>query len=298
MASAKDEETQKTFTSSSDLIMRNPQYGLDIAAMLSKVPPQQQTYYANVLSQAKTGWTPELRDQYFRWFYSAFNFRGGHSFRGFINKMRTNALETVPKGDFAHFNEISGDSIVNRPSNQLAEGAIQPKGPGRRWTLEDATAVIDSGLSNRNFDQGKAMFAATLCSSCHSMKGEGGTAGPDLTQLGTRFSTKDILEAIIDPSKTISDQYGATIFYLKDGSSVLGRLVKEENGKYAVSQNPFAPEVIREIPVKDVLRTRVSDVSPMLPGLINRLNSDELRDLIAYLVSGGNKDNDMFIGKK
>ncbi len=298
MASAKDEETQKTFTSSSDLIMRNPQYGLDIAAMLSKVPPQQQTYYANVLSQAKTGWTPELRDQYFRWFYSAFNFRGGHSFRGFINKMRTNALETVPKGDFAHFNEISGDSIVNRPSNQLAEGAIQPKGPGRRWTLEDATAVIDSGLSNRNFDQGKAMFAATLCSSCHSMKGEGGTSGPDLTQLGTRFSTKDILEAIIDPSKTISDQYGATIFYLKDGSSVLGRLVKEENGKYAVSQNPFAPEVIREIPVKDVLRTRVSDVSPMLPGLINRLNSDELKDLIAYLVSGGNKDNDMFIGKK
>lgn len=298
LASAKDEETQETFTSSSDLIMRNPQYGMDIAAMLSKVPPRQQTYYANVLSQAKEGWTPELRDQYFRWFYTAFSYRGGHSFRGFINNMRTNALKTVSKTEFAHFNTISGDSLVNRPANQLSEATVQPKGPGRRWTLDDATAVIDSGLTNRNFEQGKAMFAAALCSSCHTMKGEGGTSGPDLTQLGTRFSTKDILEAIIDPGKTISDQYGATIFYLKDGSSVLGRLVKEENGMYAVSQNPFAPEVLKEIPVKDVVRTRVSDVSPMLPGLINRLNSDELKDLIAYLVSGGNKDNEMFTGKK
>ena len=298
MATAKDEDTQKTFTSSSDLIMRNPQYGLDIANMLSKMPPQQQTYYANILSIAKTGWTSELRDTYFRWFYSAFNYKGGHSFRGFINKMRTNALQNVPKAEFAHFNTISGDSIANRSGNDLADAAIQPKGPGRRWKLEDATAVIDSGLTNRNFEQGKAMFAASQCASCHTMKGEGGVAGPDLTQLGTRFSTKDILEAIIDPNKTISDQYGSTVFYLKDGGSVVGRLIKEEGDHYVISQNPFAPQIVRDIPKTDVARTRVSDVSPMMPGLINRLNSEELKDLIAYLVAGGDQNNAVYTGKK
>lgn len=298
MATAKDEDTQKTFTSSSDLIMRNPQYGMDIANMLSKVPPQQQTYYANVLSKAKTGWTPELREKYFQWFYTAFSYKGGHSFRGFINKARTNALENVPKAEFAHFNTISGDSIVNRTGNELADAAIQPKGPGRRWKLEEAVAVIDSGLTNRNFEQGKAMFAASLCISCHTMKGEGGVSGPDLTQLGTRFSTKDILEAIIDPSKTISDQYGATVFYLKDGGSVVGRLIKEEGDNYIISQNPFAPQIVREIPKKEVGRTRVSEVSPMLPGMINRLNSEELKDLIAYLVAGGDPNNAVYTGKK
>lgn len=298
MATAKDEETQKTFTSSSDLIMRNPQYGLDIANMLSKVPPQQQTYYANVLSIAKEGWTPELRDQYFRWFYQAFSYKGGHSFRGFINKMRTNALQNVPKAEFAHFNTISGDSIANRSGNDLAGAAIQPKGPGRRWKLDDAVAVIDSGLINRNFEQGKAMFAASQCSSCHTVQGEGGVAGPDLSQLGTRFSTKDILEAIIDPNKTISDQYGAMVFYLKDGSSVVGRLIKEEGDHYVISQNPFAPQIVREISKNEVTRTRVSDVSPMMPGLINRLNSEELKDLIAYLVAGGDKNNAVYTGKK
>lgn len=298
MATAKDEDTQKTFTSSSDLIMRNPQYGLDIANMLSKVPPQQQTYYANVLSIAKIGWTPELRDQYFRWFYTAFSYKGGHSFRGFINKMRTNALQNVPKTEFAHFNTISGDSIANRPANDLAGTTVQPKGPGRRWKLEDATAVIDSGLANRNFEQGRAMFAASQCASCHTMKGEGGVAGPDLTQLGTRFSTKDILEAIIDPNKSISDQYGSTIFYLKDGGSVVGRLIKEEGDHYVISQNPFAPQITRDVAKADVARTRVSDVSPMMPGLINRLNSEELKDLVAYLVAGGDKNNAVYTGKK
>jgi len=142
------------------------------------------------------------------------------------------------------------------------------------------------------------MFAASYCISCHTMKGEGGTAGPDLTQLGTRFSTKDILEAIIDPGKTISDQYGATVFYLKEGGSVVGRLVNQDADKYYISQNPFAPQALREILKKDVVRTRLSEISPMLPGMINRLNSEELKDLIAYLKAGGNKQDPVYVGKK
>ncbi|MEJ0102717.1 MAG: hypothetical protein WDO19_09270 [Bacteroidota bacterium] len=124
--------------------------------------------------------------------------------------------------------------------------------------------------------------------------GEGGVAGPDLTQLGTRFSYKDMLEAIIDPNKTISDQFGSTVFYLKEGGSVLGRIITQDNDKYVISQNPFAPQVTREVLKKDVTRTRVSEISPMLPGMINRLSSEELKDLLAYLKSGGNKEDTIF----
>ncbi|WP_343701545.1 c-type cytochrome [Chitinophaga sp.] len=295
LAVAKDDTTaMKTAMSSADLIMRNPQYGLDIAGMLSKMPPLQQTFYATVLSEAKAGWTPELHEQYFKWFYNAFGFKGGHSFLGFINTARKNALKNVSKDQYAHFNTISGDSLLNS-NGRLAQGGAQPKGPGRRWQLEEALLVIDSGLANRDFEQGKAMFNATLCASCHIMKGEGGTAGPDLTQLGTRFSSKDILEAIIEPSKTISDQYGATVFTMKDGSTITGRLVNEDDGKYVISQNPFSPQMHRELPKKEVSGTKASQVSVMLPGLINRLNPDELRDLMAYLKSGGNKEDSMFV---
>ncbi|PSL43118.1 putative heme-binding domain-containing protein [Chitinophaga niastensis] len=298
LATAKDDTAaQKTAMQSADLILRNPQYGLDIAGMLSKMPPLQQTWYATVLSQAKNGWTPELQEAYFQWFYHAFTFKGGHSFIGFINIARKNALKNAPKNQFAHFNKLSGDSLINN-SGSLAQGYPQPKGPGRQWKLAEAVAVVDSGLTQRNFEQGKAMFAVSLCSSCHGMRGEGGVAGPDLTQLGTRFSTKDILESIIDPSKTISDQYAATVFSLKDGSSVLGRLVSQDKDKYIISQNPFAPQAQRELLKKDVAGTKVSAVSVMLPGLINRLNEDELRDLMAYLKSGGNKQDSVFMSSR
>src|SRR5690606_18997365 len=64
LKNAKDDPIEETAKSSSDLILRNPQYGMDIAGMLSKVPPQQQTYYANLLAKAKSGWTPERREEY------------------------------------------------------------------------------------------------------------------------------------------------------------------------------------------------------------------------------------------
>ncbi len=299
LAAAKDDNSnQSTLTNSSDLILRNPQYGLDIAGMLSKVPPAQQTYYATVLSEAKTGWTPELQDKYFKWFYHAFQYKGGHSFVGFINLARKMALANVPKDRFAYYNKISGDSLVGSNGIYLADATIQPKGPGRNWKIDEAMAVVDSGISNRNFESGKAMFSASLCKSCHTMRGEGGVAGPDLTQLGTRFSYKDMLESIIEPSKTISDQYGATVFFLKEGGSVVGRMISQDNEKYTISQNPFSPQTTREILKKDVARTKLSEVSPMLPGLINRLNPDELRDLLAYLKSGGNKQDTIFSDKK
>jgi putative heme-binding domain-containing protein len=299
MAVAKDDApAQKSISESSDLILRNPQYGMDIAAMLAKIPPSQQTWYANVLSKAKNGWTPSLQKKYFQWYYKAFGYRGGVSFVGFINGARKTALANAPKDQFEYLNKISGDSIVSLSWSGAPAGTIMPKGPGKNWKIKQAVDAVDSSTGIRNYARGKAMYAATLCSSCHQIKGEGGVAGPDLTQLGTRFSTKDILESIIEPSKTISDQFGSTVFFLKDGGSVLGRLIRQDNNNYYISQNPFATNIIRTLSKKEVARTRVSETSPMLPGMINGLNSEELSDLIAYLKAGGNKTHPIYASKK
>jgi putative heme-binding domain-containing protein len=298
MATAKDDTAyQKQVTQSSDLIFRNPQYGIDIAGMLANVPPAQQTYYATVLSAAKTGWTPELRETYFRWFYKAFGYKGGHSFVGYIDLARKNALKKVPKDKFAWYNTISGDSIVARSGMGLAGTVQQPVGPGKEWQVDTAMVLVKDGLSHRDFQRGKSMFIASMCGACHTMRGEGGTVGPDLTQLGSRFSYKDMLESIIEPSKTISDQFAATEFFLHDGTSVVGRLMNQDADNYYISQNPFAPQTLRPVPKKDVIRTRLSQISIMSPGLINRLNGEELKDLLAYLKAGGNQQDSIFVKK-
>ncbi len=291
-----DTSYQKTATQSSDLILRNQQYGLDVANMLAHQPPAQQIYLATVLSSDKVGWTPEMREKYFKYFYNFLGRTGGNSYTGYINLARKMALANVPKEQFAHYDSVSGNTLLNDRGIHLANNDIGPKGPGRDWTLAEGTPLLEN-LTGRDFAQGRAMFKASLCSSCHGMGGEGGSVGPDLTQLGTRFSGKDILESIIEPSKAISDQYAATNFLLKDGSTVMGRLIRDDNDRYYVSQNPFAPQTLREIPKTNVASTKLSDVSIMLPGLINRLNPEELKDLLAYLKSGGNKSDSIFMKK-
>ena len=283
-------EMTNSATDASDLINRNLQYGLHIARTLSNIPPEQHTYYAMVLSQVKTGWTPELRERYFSWYREAFNFSGGMSYIGFINNARKAALSYVPKEKFDYYNALSGDSLVNSTGVELAE-VFQPKGPGKRWKEEDISSILEGGLAERNFVQGKNMYTATTCALCHSMNGIGGTSGPDLSALGTRFSPEDILSSIINPSKVISDQFASVILDMKEGPSVVGRIIDENDQSYMISQNPFAPDVIKEIPKSEVASYKLSEVSPMPPGMINRLNEEEIKDLLAYLISGGQREH-------
>lgn len=284
---------QETATASSDLILRSSQYGGDIAAMLAKVPPAQHTYYANTLTMAKTGWTPQEQETYFKWFSNAFNYKGGNSYVGFIDRSRKLALKNVPDDKKDYFDKLSGAEMLSKSGNELISSKTA-KGPGRNWNLNNGVSIIEKGLTNRNFENGKAMYAAAQCRTCHSMKGDGGAIGPDLTQLGTRFSPKDMLEAIVNPNKTVSDQYAATQFSLRNGNSIVGRLVNEDKVAYYVSQNPYAPETLEKVLKKNVVSKKTSNVSIMFQGLLNSLNEDEYKDLMAYLMSGGNEKNAMF----
>src|SRR5690606_26560944 len=118
-------------------ILRNPQYGMDIANTLAKTPPAQQIYFATALSKATAGWTPTLYERYFNWYYNAFGYKGGHSYVGFVDAARKAALENVPADQFEHYNTISGDSLLTASGKDLFEDVEPPKGPGKKWEIED-----------------------------------------------------------------------------------------------------------------------------------------------------------------
>ena len=135
---------------------------------------------------------------------------------------------------------------------------------------------------------------ATLCARCHKFNGEGGSIGPDLTGAGNRYTMRDLAENIIDPSKVISDQYGTDEIELKDGTSVVGRPIVEENGKLFLMTSPLAPDDLTAVNSADVKGRKPFNISMMPPGLINTMNKDELLDLIAFMVSGGNPKDKAF----
>ena len=290
MATAKD-DFQEVATDA--VLSRNDGYANAARAAAGSRPYPQQIAYMQALRNATAGWTPELRKTYFSWFPRARTWKGGNSFKGFIENIRKEALDT-----FAPQNELAElEALSNKVEATTAmPNYVAPKGPGRAYTLDEATTIATTGLKagGRNFANGEAMYRSIMCATCHRFNGDGGSIGPDLTGVGNRYTMRDLMENIVDPSKVISDQYDSHEITKKDGSIIIGRIVVEENGKVFIMTNPFAPNDHMAINESDIVKKGTRKVSMMPPGLINSLNQDELLDLIAYLTSGGNAKDKAF----
>jgi putative heme-binding domain-containing protein len=272
------------------VIARNEGYGAVVQNVGASRPDRQQIAYAYALRNATVGWTPELRVKYFSWFTRTRAWKGGASFEGFLHNIRDEALANVSDAV-----ERAGlASLSQPPARTFASAAITPKGPGRAYTVDEAVALIPTKMTGRDFIRGKAMFTATACVVCHRLNDEGSGIGPDLSGAGNRYTVRDLLENIIEPSLVISDQYGSEHFQLKDGSSLVGRAVGEENGELLVMSNPFMPEEKNRVKLDAIASRKVYNLSMMPPGLINGLNPEELQDLLAYILSGGNASDPMF----
>jgi putative heme-binding domain-containing protein len=124
------------------------------------------------------------------------------------------------------------------------------------------------------------------------MGGLGGNIGPDLSSVSNRFNRAGILEEIIHPSWSISDQYSSYMVTMNNGDSHTGQIVKRRDTVEIYTQNVDQPPII--VSRDEVTSIEKAEISQMPPGLINTLNPDELRDLMAYLMTAGNPEADVY----
>ncbi len=277
------------------VLARNDRYGSTVQQVTAGRSDRQQIAFAYALRNATAGWTPALRADYFDWFKRTTPWRGGASFTGFIKNIRTEAIAAFVTDPIERIRlESEAAALAGAPAAPAITPIATPKGPGRVYTVPEAVAPVNGHLTGRNFAQGKAMFSATACTACHRFGAEGVGIGPDISGAGNRYSVKDLLESIIDPSMVISDQYNSDEIKMRNGTSIIGRVVAEENNTLLVMTNPFVPDDHTRVPSADVVSRSVVPTSMMPPGLINALNPDELRDLVAYILSGGDSGGPMF----
>ena len=289
LASAKDDPVSWL---SVERMTRNDRYGPNFLREGDARPNTQQIAYAYALRVAKTGWTPELRATFAKWFASTSPWKGGNQFRGFLDTIQKDALANITSD--ADERKALAKLTTPAPSTVATQSIVPPHGPGKNYTVDEAAALAKDGLRNRNFARGHELFIAAACQACHRLGNEGGGVGPDLTGAGNRYTLRDLLENIVEPSKVISDQYESSILELKNGTTLIGRVTNEEGGILQVATNPAAPGEITEVRNDTIKSRKVSPTSLMPPGLINSMNADELKDLIAYLLSGGDAKNKMF----
>ncbi len=264
-----------------------------VALMAAAPTQEEQIEYARSLRMLKTGWTPALRTAYFEWFLKAASYRGGASFEKFIEFIRTDALATLTDEEKNSLAEL----LARKPEKKSALENLGAMFAGRtptHWTLEELSAATQTSLKGRNYDNGRKMFAAAACFTCHRFGNEGGMTGPDLTAAGRRYSAHDLLDQIVNPSKVINDQFSAVTVVTDEGKVHTGVVVNLSGDSITLNTDLTDPNLRVGIDRKKIEAMKTSEISPMPTNLLALLTKDEILDLTAYVLSGGDPANDYF----
>lgn len=261
-----------------------------IAAAGSQEP---QIEFARSLRFLKSGWTAELRTQQLEWFLKAANYKGGASFDKFIEFIRHDSLGTFTDAEKTQF----ADLIAKKPERKSAIENVGAMFVGRtptRWTLEELSKAAETGMRGRSYDNGRKMFAAAACYTCHRFGNAGGMTGPDLTGSGGRYSPHDLLDQIINPSKEINEQFAPIVVTKNNGEVLSGVVVNLSGDSVQINTDLTDPNQRVGVDRKEVKSIELSKVSPMPPMLLSMLTKDEVLDLLAYILSGGDKNHAIF----
>lgn len=164
------------------------------------------------------------------------------------------------------------------PDRPLAE---LPDEDESRWDFDQLVNYINSKEGSKgNAELGRNVFTSAKCVQCHRVGEEGQSVGPELTGIASRFSKREILESILYPSHSISDQYNSKKVLTLDGQSFTGMLMESDNETLQLRDSNNQILVIKGDSVDQILP---SSSSIMPAGLLDDLSLEQISDLMSYL---------------
>ena len=127
---------------------------------------------------------------------------------------------------------------------------------------------------------GKKLFTERGCIACHLAPddGKGGSIGPSLVDVHTRFSPQYLAESILLPNRFVSPNFHPTTLTMKDKSVHVGFIEKDGD---EIDLRIITGAVIK-LPGAQVAKRATSHQSMMPAGLVQ--SPDEMNHLLAYML--------------
>ncbi|MCI0361932.1 MAG: hypothetical protein L0211_25905 [Planctomycetaceae bacterium] len=247
-----------------------------------------------VLRNVKEGWTMDGRREYFIALNDAARFVAGEGLPRFLASLREDSLATLS----AEERQALAGVIEPRPEPEPDIAASQ-RPVVKAWTLDDLLPALNDSSRKREPEhiaavvRGAAVFREALCIRCHRVGARGPAVGPDLTHVAARFSRKDVLASVLTPSAVVAENYRNVQVMLKDGRSLVGRVVSE--GDYRsqtlrLATDPLKPAQIVELNKLEIERSKLADSSPMPDHLLDTFDEKAILDLLAFFEAGAPLD--------
>jgi len=140
------------------------------------------------------------------------------------------------------------------------------------------TATVKAG----DVARGRAVFDGKGgCAACHRIGRVGSRVAPNLSDIGSQRSPGSLQRSLVDPSSQMMPINRPVRLVKKDGTIVNGRRLNEDTYSIQIVDDI---ERLHSMLKADLREFTISKTSPM-PSFKDKLSSDELADLIGYLLS-------------
>ena len=264
-----------------------------IEALLKELKPEKsqpdQIHAVYALRSIKQGWSRDQRNALVEWFDRGWQMPGAASMHGYINRLWEDVLALLPPEERAEA-EAREEALARQRAERVLELISGEPPPERsrltQMSFEELSLYLefDPGAYERgSADRGRAVFHRAKCSNCHVFGSEGRGGGPDLSTAVKRFRRSEILEAVMFPSKVISDQYTALIVEASGQEPATGMLADETEETLTLID--ASGERI-EIPKNLVTDRRTSQLSIMPEDLLETMTLQDLVNLFLFLERG------------
>ncbi len=246
-------------------------------------PVQEQRIHALLaLRNATSGWTIETRKQYFQTLNEGPSFIRGEGMQKFLNQIRSDAIAKLSDGERNELADLLDPTVDS--NEELPIVVTRPT--VKQWTMDDFLTRLSNDAYRPDAQRGAVVFVEAMCSRCHRSGARGPAVGPDLTQIASRFSRKDILHSILEPSHVVAEIYRKVQVATGDGRVIVGRILIE--GDYRSQKLQIATDSLKEtetieIDKSEIESVRESPISPMPSGLVDGFQANAILDLLQYL---------------
>jgi len=147
----------------------------------------------------------------------------------------------------------------------------------RNMNAFDATAVRTGDVA-----RGRTLFSGKGgCVGCHRVGATGSIVGPNLSDVGATRSAGSLQRSLVDPVSQMMPINRPVRLVKKDGTVVNGRRLNEDTYSVQIVDEGGS---LKSLMKADLKEYTVGTASSM-PSFRNTLSSDELADVLAYLLS-------------
>lgn len=158
-------------------------------------------------------------------------------------------------------------------------------------SLGQTAAVTAPG----NVQQGRETYTKRGCQSCHVIKGEGSSLGPELTEIGRLRGPEYLREAVVDPGARLPrgtlpipargfSEFLPVVVVTREGREIRGLRINEDS--FTIQLRDAAnPNQFYSFRKTDLSRIEKQSGKSLMPSFSDRLSKPELDDLVAYLSS-------------